>query len=101
VIGTQKRITATAKLSLQKQRHWDWKMPQNRKPYPRNPKPSLMIKYVHLTIESSRTYVNEILYYADNLFTTEVVSLVEGTSNKPERIGRKKEKNQLESDFRK
>jgi hypothetical protein len=47
---------------------------------------------VYLNTESSKNYVNEILYYADNLFTTEIVNLEEGSSNKPERNGGKKER---------
>jgi hypothetical protein len=47
---------------------------------------------VHLDTDSGKTYVNEMLYYADNLFTAEIVNLEEGTSNMPDRIGKKKEK---------
>ena len=65
---------------------------------------------VHLTPESSKTYVNELLYYADNLFTAEIENLEEGTSNKSARkgsfgastskgTGNSKEKNQLEAEF--
>ena len=66
---------------------------------------------VHLNTESGKTYVNEILYYADNLFTAEIIDLEEGTSNKSVRIsgksppeisfGKRKEKSQRETEHEK
>jgi hypothetical protein len=40
---------------------------------------SFLDDQVHFSPESSKTYVNELLYYADNLFTAEIVNLEEGT----------------------
>jgi hypothetical protein len=56
---------------------------------------------VHLTYESSRVYVNCLLYHADNLFTAEVIDLEEGTSKKPDRLGWKGDVRQQEVDFEK
>jgi hypothetical protein len=59
---------------------------------------------VHLTIESSKAYVNGLLYHADSLFTAEVIDLVEGTSKGPERserLARKGDSRQQELDFEK
>jgi hypothetical protein len=45
---------------------------------------------VHLTNESSTSYVNGLLYNSDSLFTAEIIDLVEGTLRKS---GRASEKN--------
>jgi hypothetical protein len=62
---------------------------------------SFLDDQVHLTLDSGKTYINELLFYSDTFFTAEIVNLEGGTSNNPERIGKEKEKNQLESDFEK
>ena len=40
---------------------------------------------VHLTEESSMSYINGLLYNADNFFSAEIINLEDGTSKKPDR----------------
>ena len=56
---------------------------------------------VHLTLESSRSYVNGLLFNADAFFTAEIVDLEEGTSKKPERLIGKVASGRLEAEFEK
>ncbi len=51
---------------------------------------------VHLTRESSETYVNGLLYNSEALFTSEIADLEEGTSKKPERLPGRMEGDEIE-----
>jgi hypothetical protein len=56
---------------------------------------------VHLTKESSTSYINGLLYNADSFFSAEIVNLEEGTSKKPERLRERTDELQLDKEFEK
>jgi hypothetical protein len=56
---------------------------------------------VHLTNDSSETYVNGLLFNSDSIFTAELVNLEVGTSKKPDRLIQKVVKGKLEVEFEK
>ena len=56
---------------------------------------------VHLTLESSRAYVNGLLFNADALFTAEIIDIEEETSQRPERLSGEVASSKLEIEFEK
>ena len=56
---------------------------------------------VHLTKESSLSYVNGLLFNSDALFTAEIIDIEEGTSKKPERLRGKELESKFEKSVRK
>jgi hypothetical protein len=59
------------------------------------------IDEVHLTKDSSYTYVNGLLYSADSIFTAEIIDLEAGTSKKPVRGIEDQEGSSLKAKFEK
>ena len=62
---------------------------------------NFMSDEVHLTKDSSFTYVNGLLYSADSIFTAEIIDLEAGTSKKSVRGIEDQEGSSLKANFEK